>query len=62
MRAGDGMSATIERTFAFTVDRAAVERRAAASKAMTPEQRAAAYEARLRSCRGPMDYLTKGVW
>lgn len=56
------MSATIERTFAFQPDRAAVEASAAASYAMTPEQRATAYEARLRSCRSPLDALTKGVW
>jgi hypothetical protein len=31
--------ATLEKTFTFTVDREAVEARAAASKAMTPQER-----------------------
>jgi hypothetical protein len=41
------MMATIEKTFSFTVDQNRVAGRAAAFKAMTPEERCAAYLARM---------------
>ena len=58
---GDTHMTTIRKTFTFTVDIARVQREAAASKAMTPQERCRALREKMAKATA-QDFIQGRVW